>query len=91
MDTALTIDEIEKRFDGQWVLLEDPITNAALEIKQGKVRFHGKEQDELYRKARELGLQRGRSFSPARCRGRWNTFFEYVPGNLPSSSTICGG
>ena len=58
MDTTLTMAEIEARFDGEWVLIEDPVTNAALEVQRGKVRFHGTEQDEMYKKARELGLKR---------------------------------
>ena len=46
MDTALTMDEIDARFDGEWVLVEDPITNAALEVERGKVRFHGTQQQQ---------------------------------------------
>jgi hypothetical protein len=58
MDMALTMDEIDARFDGEWVLIEDPVTNTALEVERGKVRFHGAHQDEMYKKARELGLKR---------------------------------
>jgi hypothetical protein len=58
MDIALTINEIEARFDGEWVLIEDPVTNAALEVERGRVRFHSREQQDLYKKAKELGLHR---------------------------------
>ena len=54
MNELLTIAEIESRFGDEWVLIEDPRTNEALEVLEGKVRFHSPDRDEVYRKAAEL-------------------------------------
>jgi hypothetical protein len=54
MDDVLTIDQIETQFESEWVLVEDPQTNEALEVESGKVRWHSKDRDEVYRKAVEL-------------------------------------
>jgi len=54
MDEVLTIAEIESRFGSEWVLIEDPETNEALDITAGKVRWHSRNRDEVYRKAIEL-------------------------------------
>ena len=58
MDDALTIAQIEAQFESEWVLVEDPETNAALEAQSGKVCWHSKDRDEVYRKAVELPLRR---------------------------------
>jgi hypothetical protein len=50
----MVLDDIQKRFVSEWVLLEDPETTESLEIKSGKVLWHSKDRDEVYRKAREL-------------------------------------
>jgi hypothetical protein len=39
MDDVLSITEIEARFDSEWVLIEDPRTNDALEVHGGTVRW----------------------------------------------------
>jgi hypothetical protein len=54
MGDVLTVAEIESRYKSEWVLVEDPQTNEALEVLSGKVRFHSKDRDEVYRKAVEL-------------------------------------
>jgi hypothetical protein len=54
MDEVLTIAEIEAKFQSEWVLIEDPQTNETLEVQSGKVGFHSKDRDEVYRKAVEL-------------------------------------
>lgn len=51
MDEVLTIAEITQRFDSEWVLIEDPSTDEALEVQGGTVRGHGKDRDEIYRQA----------------------------------------
>ena len=51
MAELLTLAEINTRFVGEWVLLEDPQTNAALEVLGGKVSHHSKDREEVYRKA----------------------------------------
>ena len=58
MDTALTSGEIKARFDGEWVLIEDPITDDNLEVQRGTVRFHSTDQQEVFKKAAELRLPR---------------------------------
>ena len=54
MDDILTIAQIEAQFESEWVLVEDPQTNEALEVQSGKVRWHSQDRDEVYRKAVEL-------------------------------------
>jgi hypothetical protein len=58
MDDVLTIAQIEAQFESEWVLIEDPQTNEALEVQRGKVRWHSKDRDEVYRKAVELRPRR---------------------------------
>ena len=58
MDDILTITQIEAQFESEWVLVEDPQTNAALEVQSGKVRWHSQDRDEVYRKAVELRPRR---------------------------------
>jgi hypothetical protein len=58
MGEILTMSEIENRFPNEWVLLGDPETTPALKVVKGKVLWHGKDQDELYRVARELRPER---------------------------------
>ncbi len=47
----MTIEEIRAQFGGEWILLEDPRTNDALEVLSGKVLHHAKDRDEVYRHA----------------------------------------
>lgn len=54
MNEVMTIEEINTQFDSEWVLLEDPETAPSLEVKAGRVLWHSKDRDEVYRKAREL-------------------------------------
>lgn len=54
MTEVMVLDDIQNRFVSEWVLLEDPETTESLEIKSGKVLWHSKDRDEVYRKAREL-------------------------------------
>ncbi len=54
MNETLLLEEIERRFDSEWVLLEDPETTPDLEIIRGKVLWHSPDRDEVYRKALEL-------------------------------------
>ena len=54
MNELMTVEEINARFDSEWVLLEDPETALSLEVKAGRVLWHSKDRDEVYRKAREL-------------------------------------
>jgi hypothetical protein len=51
MSEILTMEEIEKKYDGEWVLIEDVESNEQLEILRGKVTYHGKDKNELHRMA----------------------------------------
>ena len=54
MNEMMSIAGIHARFQSEWVLLEDPETTASLEVKSGKLLWHSKDRDEVYRKALEL-------------------------------------
>ena len=54
MDEVLTTEEIAARFEAEWVLVEDPETDEVLTVRRGRVRWHSKDRDEVYRKAAEL-------------------------------------
>ena len=54
MSEVMSMPELEARFDSEWVLLEDPETTESLEVTSGKVLWHSKDRDEVYRKALEL-------------------------------------
>jgi len=58
MDKAMTIEEIESQFDSEWVLIEDPRTDEALNVLGGNVLHHSKDRDEVYRKAVSLRPKR---------------------------------
>ena len=58
MDDILTIAQIEARFTSEWVLVEAPQTNDALEVQSGKVRWHSKDREEVYRQAVALRPKR---------------------------------
>ena len=53
-DTVLTLTEIEKQFDGEWVLLEDPYDDDRKRVAGGKLLAHSKNRDDVYAKAMEL-------------------------------------
>jgi hypothetical protein len=54
MSEAISFAEIQNRFDSEWILLEDPAIEEGLKVKSGKVLWHSKDRDEIYRKAREF-------------------------------------
>lgn len=58
MSELLTIAEIQTQYGSEWILVEDPETNEALEVERGRVRYHSKDRDEVYRKAVELRPRR---------------------------------
>ena len=57
MSETLTRDEIEARFDSEWVLIEDPVVDDQLRVVRGKVVHHSKDRDEVDRKMIELRLK----------------------------------
>jgi hypothetical protein len=58
VDEVLTLAEMEARYHAEWILVQDPQTNDALEVLGGKVRWHSPSRNEVYRKAVELRPQR---------------------------------
>lgn len=58
MEKIMTLAEIESRFESEWVLVEDPQTNEALEVQSGRVLYHSKDRDEFDRKVLELRPRR---------------------------------
>ncbi len=58
MDELLTLAQIEAQFESEWILIEAPLTNEALEVQGGTVRWHGKDREEVYRKAVEMRPKR---------------------------------
>ncbi|MBC7795988.1 MAG: hypothetical protein H7Z37_03840 [Pyrinomonadaceae bacterium] len=47
MHEILTMEEINEKFDGEWVLIEDVETDEQSNIIRGKVTYHGKDRDAL--------------------------------------------
>lgn len=47
----MTIQEIESKFQDEWILVADPETNDALEVLRGNVICHSRDRDEVYRRA----------------------------------------
>ncbi len=58
MDAEMTIEEIESRFESEWVLIEDPRTDSTLRVLGGRVLHHSRDRDEVYRKAVTLRPKR---------------------------------
>lgn len=58
MGDTLTLSQIEDHFDSEWILVGDPETDDALEVRSGVVLWHSKDRDEVYRKAVELRPRR---------------------------------
>ncbi len=58
MEKIMTSAEIQSGFDSEWVSLVEPETNQQLEVVKGKVVHHGKDRDEVYRKAITLSPKR---------------------------------
>jgi hypothetical protein len=58
MSEILTMEEIERKFDGEWVLIEDVETDERLEVVRGKVAYHGNDQTELHRQAMKSKTKR---------------------------------
>jgi hypothetical protein len=54
MTEMLALAEIQARYDGEWVLIGDPEVDASLNVQRGRVLWHSKSRDEVYRQARLL-------------------------------------
>jgi hypothetical protein len=51
MNAIMTLAEIEAQYQSEWVLVEDPQTNEALEVQSGMVTCHSPDRDVVYRHA----------------------------------------
>jgi hypothetical protein len=51
MADLLTISEIESKFPSEWVLIDEPQTDRFNHVVGGKVVFHSKDREEVYRQA----------------------------------------
>ncbi|HYO50380.1 MAG TPA: hypothetical protein VEW94_11075 [Chloroflexia bacterium] len=49
----MSAEEINSTFESEWVLVGDPEVEENLVVKRGKVLWHGKDKEELYKKAAE--------------------------------------
>lgn len=58
MDNIMTVEDMRAQFESEWVLVENPQTNDALEVLKGKILHHSKDRDEVYRKAVALRPKR---------------------------------
>ena len=54
----MTINEMEKQFEGEWILIGEPQTNDKLEVVEGTILHHSKDRDEVYRRAVALHPKR---------------------------------
>jgi hypothetical protein len=54
MDELLTVSEIKSRYPGEWVLVENPVTDKSQEVLSGKVCYHSRDRDDFDRKALAL-------------------------------------
>jgi hypothetical protein len=58
MDEMLTMEEIEERYDGEWVIIDEPELDDQLRVIRGTLVFHSKDKTEADRRSIELGLKR---------------------------------
>ena len=54
MDELLTIEDIKTRFAPDWVLIGEPRMDENQRLLAGKVLFHSRDREEVYRRAIEL-------------------------------------
>ena len=52
----LTMEEIEQRYSGEWVLIAEPDVDEAQQVKRGRVVFHTRDRAALYRADASSGL-----------------------------------
>ena len=54
MEHILTMDEIRRRYDGEWVLIADPEVNDYQEVLHGRVVYHHADRDVFDREVLKL-------------------------------------
>ena len=57
-ERVMTMKEMNKSFESEWILVGDPQTTDSMEVISGKVLHHSKDRDEVYRKAVALHPKR---------------------------------
>ena len=57
MDEVLTRAEMEERFQGEWLLIDDPEVDENLEVLRGRVVRHSPDRDEVYQTGAPLLLK----------------------------------
>ncbi len=50
----MTLQEMEKEFSSEWILVGDPELDEAMEVIRGRVLSHSRDRDEVYREAVRL-------------------------------------
>ena len=55
MEKMMSINQIKKRYKSEWILLSDPKV-AKGKVLGGKIAFHSKDRDRIYRRMLELKL-----------------------------------
>ena len=53
MEKTLSVDEMKRLYEGDWVLIGEPTTDERQQLLAGKVLFHSKDRDEVYDKILE--------------------------------------
>ncbi len=80
MNYVMTMDEINSRFESEWILIADPEIGEHHEVIRGRVVCHSKDRDGVDREAIELRLK--------------HSAFHYtgaMPENMAISVWIPGG
>ena len=54
MNESMTLDEVNEHFESEWVLFGDVEVGPHHEVVKGRVLWHSKDRDEVYRKLLEL-------------------------------------
>lgn len=54
MQQMMTVEEMKRRFQSEWVLVGEPVEYESFEVIRGTVLFHSPSAEETYRKAIEL-------------------------------------
>ncbi len=54
MNQIMTLIEVNRQFDSEWVLFGEIEQNERHEVLKGRVLWHSKDRDEVYRKLLEL-------------------------------------
>ena len=54
MGEMMTAEEINARFESEWVLVADPETGENLTVTRGRVLWHGKDKSQLHNFVRDI-------------------------------------